>query len=87
MATHRLKTWPSFFRDIEGGIKTFELRKNDRGFHLGDTLVIAEYDPWKDTFSGKEIMVRVVYFMDTHGPLEVPALCDGYCVMGIRKET
>ncbi|GIO08761.1 hypothetical protein J31TS6_47890 [Brevibacillus reuszeri] len=30
---HDLKTWPEHFRDVRAGIKTAELRLNDRNNH------------------------------------------------------
>ena len=37
--THELKTWPCFFMEIESNAKTFEIRKNDRGYEVGDKIV------------------------------------------------
>lgn len=45
MTEHVLKTWPEFFRAIVDGKKTFEVRKNDRGFQTGDVLHLREFDP------------------------------------------
>ena len=43
--THELKIWPQYFCRVKDGTKTFEVRKNDRGFQPGDTVVLREYDP------------------------------------------
>ena len=37
---HALKILPEYFEDVVIGKKTFELRKNDRGFALGDILTL-----------------------------------------------
>lgn len=42
---HDLKIWPQFYRRVADGTKTFEVRVNDRGFQLGDTVVLREWDP------------------------------------------
>lgn len=47
-ATHELKVWPVYFRRLADGLKTFEIRKNDRGYQAGDTLILREYDPAGD---------------------------------------
>ncbi len=39
---HELKTDAEPFLDIVRGIKTFEIRVNDRGFKVGDTLLLRE---------------------------------------------
>lgn len=33
-----LKIYPSYFRDVLSGDKTFEIRKNDRDYEIGDLL-------------------------------------------------
>lgn len=40
---HELKCWPEFYREIESGRKTFELRKDDRGYRCGDVLLLREW--------------------------------------------
>lgn len=87
MATHELKTWPEFFEAIEAGHKTFEVRKNDRGFQKGDVLHLREYcvthenPAYAFKYTGNAFLVRVTYVLsgDTFG------IKDGYVVMGIKK--
>lgn len=31
-----LKCWPEYFRDVKSGKKTFEFRRDDRAFEVGD---------------------------------------------------
>ena len=63
MSTHALKTLPQYFKLIESGEKTFEVRKNDRNFKSGDKLLIQEYDPEKG-YTGKEWEGNITYLMD-----------------------
>lgn len=42
---HELKTLPEYFADVILGKKTFEVRKYDRPFHIGDLLALNEFDP------------------------------------------
>lgn len=42
---HVLKIWPQYFERIVDGTKTFEIRKNDRGFQKGDSVALREYYP------------------------------------------
>ena len=58
---HKLKTWPVFFWDVATGGKTFEIRKNDRDFKVGDQLILQEYDPDKKEYTGTEYSVMVDY--------------------------
>jgi len=43
--THELKIWPQYYCRVADGSKTFEVRKNDRGFQPGDTVILKEWDP------------------------------------------
>lgn len=61
---HELKTWPAFFEPIESGVKTFEIRTNDRGFAVGDYLWLREYDPLTSTYTGQSVVKRVSYLLD-----------------------
>lgn len=60
---HKLKTWPGYFWAIAARAKTFELRMNDRtgGFKVGDHLLLQEYRPTRQEYTGSEILVRVDY--------------------------
>lgn len=52
MTQHPLKTLAPFFDAVADGSKTFELRKNDRNYQVGDTLLLerwCEPGPLQDT--------------------------------------
>ncbi len=83
MRTHHLKTWPTPFQGLKRGEKTFEIRKNDRDFAVGDILVLEEYDPQSETYSG-DSLVREVSYLLTATPDEFFGVKAGYCVMAVR---
>lgn len=78
MAEHELKTWPEFFDAVWRGVKTFEVRKDDRGFAVGDMLLLREYDAEADTYSGRWLTTQVTYILG--GAFTLP----GTVVMGIK---
>lgn len=43
--THWLKTWPDYFDAIWRGEKRFEIRKNDRDFHVEDYVRLVRFCP------------------------------------------
>lgn len=43
MKVHELKIFPQYFEEVLNGNKTFELRKDDRGFEVGDILILKEF--------------------------------------------
>lgn len=45
MKTHFLKTWPSYIQDVIDGLKTFEVRRADKDFRVGDFIWMLSYDP------------------------------------------
>jgi hypothetical protein len=63
-AIHELKTWPEYFDAVRDGRKTFEIRRNDRGFKVGDVLVLQEFDPETQKYSGEMASFCVTYLTD-----------------------
>jgi hypothetical protein len=62
---HELKTWPEFFDALLSGAKTFEYRRDDRGFRVGDVLCLREWDPQTQDYSGREMRRSVTYLLQT----------------------
>ena len=50
MRKHELKCWPEPFAALSDGRKRFEVRQDDRGFAVGDVLVLHEWDPTERDF-------------------------------------
>lgn len=77
---HYLKTWTPYFNDVKAGNKPFEVRKNDRNFQVGDTLILEEYDPNKAVYTGAWIPQLITYKLD-----DTRFVKEGYVVLGIRE--
>lgn len=83
---HELKTWPVYFNEIVRGDKAFEVRKDDRGFRVGDDLLLKEYIPEGDEdiaegYTGRILHRRVsTIFRDS-----TMGINQGYVVMGLKK--
>lgn len=75
--THELKIQPEYFNAVLMGTKTFEIRKNDRGYKVGDMLILKEWVPDTQKYTGKELARRVTYITDYQ---QKP----GYVVMAIE---
>jgi len=93
MTTHKLYLREEFYDAVVNGIKTFEIRKADRDYKVGDTLVMTlERNTGKVAYAtGKPIyepvgickVEAVITYILTHDmfPQGVP---EGYVVMAIE---
>ena len=72
---HQIRLGAQFFGDVLEGRKKFELRKNDRGYKVGDILEMMEFKDGRNT--GRIVRVNVVYMLEDFTGLE-----EGYCIMG-----
>jgi hypothetical protein len=84
MVTHELKTWPLYFEAIKQNRKTFEVRKDDRGFGEGNWLDLREWEPADDVhgagqYTGRRLSLQVSYVM--RGPAF--GVAAGWVVLGL----
>ena len=77
---HNLKTWTPYFNDIRNGVKTFEVRKNDRNYQVGDTLILEEYNPDTEKYTGAWIPEEIIYKLD-----DIRFVKEGFVVLGIQE--
>lgn len=83
MALHELKTWPEYFQAVIDGIKPFEVRKADRNFQVGDVLMLREWSPQTEKYSGRHIGKFVSCIL--HGGKF--GIAPDYVVMGLTDKT
>lgn len=86
---HELKCHPQFFKAVDRGDKTFECRKDDRGFQEGDHLFLREWNPVTITqqnkesrvigYTGSTLVVEVTYLLRRFEGLK-----EGWVIMGIK---
>lgn len=76
---HELKVWGDFFEPLWSGDKRFELRKDDRGYKVGDTLMLREWSK-QNGYSGRWIRTEVTYILNG-----LPWLQTGYVCMSINE--
>lgn len=73
---HSIRLAKTYFNDVASGKKSFELRKNDRGYKVGDMLEMLEFADGRNT--GRIIQAEVAYMLEGYTGLE-----EGYCILGI----
>ena len=76
---HRLKLASMFFDAVDTGKKSFELRKNDRNYQIGDILELHEMSNGEET--GRVTEKQVVYILEGFKGLE-----EGYCILGLDEK-
>jgi len=79
MATHELKTWPGSFDAVWRRNKTAELRKLDRDFRVGDTLVLRCYLPDLDRYDGRSVDATISHIVHVGFGLQ-----DGYGMLSMK---
>lgn len=79
---HKIKILESFANAVDIGDKTFEIRKNDRGYQRGDLVeFVVLYDSDNLKFTSHPLYGKryeITYVLSGWG------LEDGYCVFGIK---
>jgi hypothetical protein len=60
--THNIKIESQYFERVLDGTKTFEIRKNDRGYQSGDTVNLIEVDSIGVT--GREATFKIGFVTD-----------------------
>lgn len=81
MKTHELKTWPGPFTAMWQEQKRFEVRRDDRGFEVGDHLWLREWDPATGEYTGRELRDMAVRFILRNDEAVGFGVQPGYCVM------
>ncbi len=79
MKVHELKIKQKYYTDILTSAKRFEIRKNDRGFQVGDILHLKAIDDDTNEYTGFEMFVKILYIHEGLG------LQEGYLCMSIEK--
>lgn len=61
MAIIKKKIWPEYFDAVISEKKKYELRLNDFEVKEGDVLVLEEWDPKTNQYTGRKTKKKVTY--------------------------
>ncbi|UOQ78714.1 DUF3850 domain-containing protein [Hymenobacter sp. 5516J-16] len=78
---HELKVWPACFAAVVSGAKPFDVRLNDRDYRVGDALLLREYEPESEQYSGRTTERWISYLLQG-GSFGVE---EGWCVLGLAE--
>ena len=63
MAIIKKKIWPEYFELVSSSKKKFELRLADFEVGEGDTLLLKEWDPKTNQYTGRKIKKKVSFVL------------------------
>lgn len=68
MKVHELDCISDVFQDIYNGVRSFDIRDDDRDYEIGDSLHLKEYNIKTQSHSGRWISKRVTYIQNISVP-------------------
>ncbi|QVQ57040.1 ASC-1 transcription coactivator [Anabaena phage Elbi] len=77
---HELKTVNPFFTDVYEGRKNFEIRKNDRGYAVGDLLILREWTG--NNYTNRRVEKIVKYILPSESFPD--GIKPGYVIMSLE---
>lgn len=75
---HDLKILPEYCTAVDKGVKTYELRFDDRNYAVGDMLILREWE--NGQYTGKRLTAKI-----THILKDFVGLTDGWAILSIKK--
>lgn len=83
---HEVKAWPQNFQQLKANERTFDVRKNDRGYLSGDSFFVHEFEPDSGSdfdnpsgrFTGEKARRRINRVFEN-----VPGVRPGYVVLAL----
>lgn len=76
--THEIKILSQFYNEVESQRKTFEIRKDDRDYQIGDSIILREFDGY---YTGRKCKRKITYILRD---AKECGLKEGYCILGIQ---
>ncbi|MEB4674229.1 DUF3850 domain-containing protein [Enterobacteriaceae bacterium G50] len=67
---HQVKIAPTYFKAVVAGEKRAELRKDDRGYRVGDVLSLCECTHGK--YTGREYSALITHILPVNDILPMP---------------
>ena len=79
---HELRIWPNCFAAVKAGSKPFDVRENDRNFQVGDELLLCEFEPETEQYTGRTTTRWVSYVLQGG----VFGIQPDWCVLGFSDQ-
>lgn len=79
---HHLKSWTPYFQDIKSGVKKFDVRKNDRDFQVGDTLILNDFNENTGRYTGAWLPKQITCKLEDERFVK-----EGFVILGVEDIT
>ena len=76
---HSLKTEKVHFINVIEGRKTFEVRKNDKEYRVGDLIALNEWDKDKQRYTGNSCICYIDFILNDDNYCK-----EGYVILNIK---
>ena len=73
------KILPGYYKAVVKRIKTFEIRKDDADYQVGDVLVLREWNG--EEYTGRKCTREITYVLRNATRF---GLMEGYCILSIQ---
>lgn len=82
MAEHKLKIQKQYWDKVRNGLKTFEIRKNDRNYQVGDLIHFIPISDNSNMIIPHNQNTYIITYVFNGGEY---GLSSDYCIFGIRE--
>jgi hypothetical protein len=80
MSRHELKTVAPFMDEVWHKRKSFEVRRNDRDFKVGDLIILREYFTSSESYGSREVEGLITYILKDSNYCK-----EGYWIIGFTE--
>lgn len=81
MRNHELKCDTEYYQQVELGNKTFEVRYDDRGYEVGDTVELIEVAGHEAVKTGRKLQPKEIIYILCGGQFGIR---DGFVVLQLK---
>lgn len=82
---HELKIWPTPFAQVLAGKKVHEVRVFDRDYCEGDHVILREYNPQSESYTGRSVRALVGYVSEP-GSWGLPKEVGAFSLLNVTEQ-
>lgn len=83
---HELKINTPYYNAVRQGIKTAEIRLNDRDFQRGDKMILSEVDDYGKPLLGHPIVCEITHVLSDNEYFKDDYVMLSFKILGLKAE-